>query len=211
MLAAGSIAVLYLPSGGMPWLAAAAVAAWQVSLVAFVMSRVLLFVAAALASIALSAAAAALHADWQRRHVSLLAFAPSGNALPSGDPVVLEGVVIDDAAMRPEGGASVFVRVERVRWRAGAVDVDGGVALSVAGIPDPARVREWTRGRRIRAPATLRRPSRYLNEGVPDAERASARRGLALVGSVKSAALIEVIAPASRLDEALARVRAGVR
>ena len=36
----------------------------------------------------------------------------------------------------------------------------------------------------------LRRPSRYLNEGVADAERASLRRGIALVGAIKSPSLV---------------------
>ena len=53
----------------------------------------------------------------------------------------------------------------------------------------------------------LRRPARYLNAGVPDHERLLARRGIALVGSVKSAALVEVISPGSAIDERAAAIR----
>ena len=42
-------------------------------------------------------------------------------------------------------------------------------------------------------PVQLHRPARYLNPGVPDNERALARRGTTLVGTVKSAALVEII------------------
>ena len=70
---------------------------------------------------------------------------------------------------------------------------------------------EWRAGRRVRIPAQLRRPSRYLNPGVPDHERALARRGTTLVGTVKSGALVEVLARGSWFDEAVgecARLRA---
>ena len=50
----------------------------------------------------------------------------------------------------------------------------------------------------VKAPALLRRPARYLNHGVPDQERLLARRGISLVGSVKSAALVEVTSNAER-------------
>ena len=39
--------------------------------------------------------------------------------------------------------------------------------------------------------AELRRPSRYLDPGVPDQEAALLRRGISLVGSIKSATLVE--------------------
>ena len=65
-----------------------------------------------------------------------------------------------------------------------------------------ARAARWASG----APAgacgcrsNLHRPSRYLDEGVPDAERALQMRGTSLVGTTKSGALVEVLA-ARRLD-----------
>lgn len=209
MLAAGAVSALYLPGGALPWLAAGAVAAWQLALLAFVLSRVCLFAAAALASVALSAAASATDADWHRRHVSLLSVVPS---LPSGgEPVVLEGVLTEDAALREGGGASLQLRARRVIAQPGAFDVDGGVALSVAGTPDPSAVGAWRRGRTIRAPVLLRRPARYMNDGIADAERAAMRRGLAVVGTVKSGALVEIAARGSPLDELMARARQRAR
>src|SRR5207249_4834501 len=50
-----------------------------------------------------------------------------------------------------------------------------------------------------------------LDPGVPDHEKALARRGTTLVGSVKSGALVEVLQRGSRLDEAIAGVRAFAR
>ena len=43
------------------------------------------------------------------------------------------------------------------------------------------------------SPPSLREPTTYRNPGVPDEQRALARRGIALVGSVKSAAMVEVV------------------
>ncbi|MDQ3070846.1 MAG: ComEC family competence protein, partial [Acidobacteriota bacterium] len=210
-LLAGAVAALYLPLGAAPWLAAGAVACWQIAIVAFIASRLLLSVAAALAAIALSASASALHVDWQRRHAPIRALVPVSAARPSdAEPVVLEGVLTDDASLDEEG-ASLRLRVERVRWNGVAVALPGTVLLSVAGQPDAGRVRAWTRGRRIRAPALLRRAAHYRNDGVADAELALARRGVALVGSIKSAALVEVTATAPGWEEHMARVRAFVR
>ena len=63
----------------------------------------------------------------------------------------------------------------------------------------------------VKAAALLRRPARYLNAGVPDQERLLARRGISLVGSVKSAALVEVTASGTWFDESAATARAAVR
>jgi competence protein ComEC len=89
--------------------------------------------------------------------------------------------------------------------------VQGGVFLTVVGTLAHERLGQWRRGRTIRASTLLRRPSRYLNPGVPDQERAFARRGTTLVGSVKSAGLVEVIARGSLLAETAASVRAYAR
>ena len=209
-LAAGALAALQLPVLTLPWVAAAAVAAWQVALVAYVAARPLAFAAAALASLSLSAAAAAQHDDHARRHMPVRAFAPMTATRPAGDTIVLEGVLREDAA--PRGDAvTLRLRVERVWVRRAPVDVRGGVSLSIAGQFATAAAGEWTRGRRIRVPATLRRPARYLNDGVADGEKLAAWRGTALVGSVKSASLVDVVAPAPALEEAFARARARVR
>src|SRR5262249_55525644 len=63
-------------------------------------------------------------------------------------------------------------------------------------------------GRTIRAPAQVRAPSFYLDPGVPNQQRVLARRGIALVGTVKSGSLVEVEARGSPVAEAAASVRA---
>jgi competence protein ComEC len=87
------------------------------------------------------------------------------------------------------------------------IRVRGGVLLTVGGVLALDRADEWRAGRTVRVAALLRRPSRYLDPGVPDEARALARRGTVLVGSVKSGALVEVVARGSVLAEAAATVR----
>jgi competence protein ComEC len=69
----------------------------------------------------------------------------------------------------------------------------------------------WRAGRRVRFSVQLRRPLHYLNRGVPDDERLLAWRDIALVGSVKSAALVEVLQTGSWYEEAAAALRLWVR
>ena len=76
----------------------------------------------------------------------------------------------------------------------------GGIVVTVVGSLAAERLDEWRAGRRVRLPVQLRRPSRYLDPGVPDQERALARRGTTLVGTVKSGALVDVLARGSWLD-----------
>lgn len=137
---------------------------------------------------------------------------PIRRLLPAdGDtPVVLTGTLVQDAAWSPTG-VSLTLRAREWRRDGQVVGVDDGVVVTVGGDPDAARVEAWTAGRLVRLPAWLRVPTRYLDDGVPDHRLALARRGIALVGSVKSGALVEVIAPGTRLDEAAARTRAAVR
>ncbi|MEO8260683.1 MAG: DNA internalization-related competence protein ComEC/Rec2 [Acidobacteriota bacterium] len=89
--------------------------------------------------------------------------------------------------------------------------VAGGIVVTVIGAFAAERIDAWRAGRRIRMPVQLRRPARYLNPDVPDFERALARRGTTLVGTVKSGALVELLEPAGWVDEAAGRVRAYAR
>ncbi|MCC7418125.1 MAG: DNA internalization-related competence protein ComEC/Rec2 [Acidobacteria bacterium] len=151
-----------------------------------------------------------------------------GRAPPLDDRVfaVVEGVLRADASPGGEG-TSLSVLVDRVerpavprapRAPAGAVAPGeglsaphvplGGIAATVGGRIGAGKILEWRAGRRVRLPVQLHRPARYLDPGVPDFERALARRGTTLVGTVKSPALVEVIAPGSALDEFLAAARA---
>jgi competence protein ComEC len=124
----------------------------------------------------------------------------------TSDPVTLEGVLREDAAATAFG-ASVVLDVDRVASQPTA----GGIRLSIIGSFSAAAAAEWRSGRRLRLPAILRRPSLYRNPGVPDEAAALARRGISLVGSAKSAALVERIADGSRLQEAAAGARAWAR
>src|SRR5207237_4309864 len=89
--------------------------------------------------------------------------------------------------------------------------VSGGVLATVGGSLAADRVDLWRRGRRVRLPGQFRRPSRYLDPGVPDYERAHARRGTTLAGTVKSGALGDVRARGGPIDEAMSAVRADAR
>lgn len=77
----------------------------------------------------------------------------------------------------------------------------GGAAITVSGDIARTMAREWRRGRTLRVPVQLRRPRRYLNPGAPDDDRGSARRGIALIGTVKSGALVDVLARGSPWTE----------
>jgi len=111
----------------------------------------------------------------------------------------VEGVLRADAS---PGAGSVSMTVDVDRPAA------GGVIISVGGTLSSDLMKEWRAGRRIRAPVDLRRPTRYYDTGVPDGERALQLRGISLVGSTKSGALVDVIRRGSWIDERLADVRA---
>ena len=118
--------------------------------------------------------------------------------LPEDDEAfaIVEGTLRADAT---PGARGVSLNVDAIRG--------GGVLVTVVGNLAPAAMHHWVAGRRVRFPAQLHRPSRYLNLGVPDFERALARRGTTLVGTVKSGALVEVLGRANRLDEQLGAAR----
>jgi ComEC/Rec2-related protein len=93
----------------------------------------------------------------------------------------------------------------------GSKPASGGLLVTVVGTLAVERMGEWRAGRRVRLPVQLRRPSRYLDPGVPDHERALARRGTTLVGTVKSGALVDVLSAGTWLDEATGAARALAR
>jgi competence protein ComEC len=126
------------------------------------------------------------------------------------EPIVIEGRLRDDAALTMTG-VSVRMDVRSVSIGQMSHGASGGVSLTVGGALHAGRLSEWTAGRVVRAPALLRRPATYLNEGVPDQERALARRGITLVGSIKSGALVEVRARGRWWEELAARVRLRTR
>jgi len=159
-----------------------------------------------------------------------------GRRLPEDDEAfaTIEGVLHADAALTGSG-VSLSIAVDRVligqegqdgqdrrdghgedghgedvlerSAKALAERTYGGIVVTVVGSLAATHLDDWTAGRRVRCPVTLRRPSRYLNPGVPDQERALARRGTTLVGTVKSGELVELIAIGGSVDEAFARAR----
>ncbi len=153
----------------------------------------------------------------QAQAASMLAWAPPGVDVETleersqgDDVVVVEGVLRHDVAPTAFG-ASLDLRVDRITIRHETWHTRMGMRLSVGGEQARTTLREWTRGRRIRAPvSSLRRPLPYRNFDVPDAERELSRRGIRMFGGVKSAALVQWERGAW-WEEAAAHVRAAVR
>jgi competence protein ComEC len=125
-------------------------------------------------------------------------------------PVEIEGRLTSDAFVTG-AGASMRVQVERVSAGGCMELARGGVSLTVVGSLAAGEITKWRAGRTIRTMATLRRPAKYLDRGVPDQERLMARRGIALVGSVKSAAMVRIVEMGSPIDETASAIRASVR
>ena len=137
-------------------------------------------------------------------------WALEGRATLDSDPVMVEGRLRDDAALAGYG-ASLVIDVSRVVAVGRVVDVRGGVRVTVGGAVTPSAAGRWRAGRLVRMPALLRQPTTFHNPGVPDERKALARRGIALLGSVKSAALVEVLRHGSALEELASATRAWVR
>ena len=125
-------------------------------------------------------------------------------------PLEIEGTLLADAAVT-DAGANLRVRVRYIKLDSCPQPVDGAVSLTVAGALIGGVAGEWRAGRTIRTSAVLRRPARYLNHGVPDLELMLARRGIALVGAVKSAAMVQVVARGPWHHELASAIRAAVR
>jgi competence protein ComEC len=130
-----------------------------------------------------------------------------GRAVPveSSAFALVEGVLRHDAALAASG-VSMNIAVDRVVGR-GAIDPPRTLQVTVGGSLAPRMMDSWRQRRRVRLPVSLRRPTRYLNEGAPDGARALRRRGTDLVGGVKSGALVEVIGPGGWVDERASEAR----
>ena len=177
--------------------------------------------ATAVAVCALAAASALFGADAQRRALhpplrQLLENRFGGFAIETLDlerhdtPFEIEGRLMADAAIT-DAGANLRIHVERVWIDSCPEPARGGVSMTVAGVLSAEAAGQWRAGRLVRMPAVLRRPARYLNDGVADQELLLARRGIALVGSVKSAALVQVVERGRWFDESASAIRASVR
>ena len=139
-----------------------------------------------------------------------IARAPELAALAGDDPVVLEGVLRDDA-VPSDFGVTCTLDVRRVR-RAGSPGADARRRA-----PDDRRHRHAGGAARVAGGAPGARhghaaaPAPYRNFGTPDQELRLAWRGTRVFGAVKSASLVEVLARGSPLAEATAAARAWAR
>ena len=192
-------------------------------------------VVAVAVGVAFAAGGALLAADaWQRawRPTLRVAFeefaraeraqaAVEGRVVPEDDEAfaIITGVLRSDASPA-ESGVSLSVGVDGIAGqegregqerREGLRRVEGGILVTVVGSLALSHVDGWRASRRIRMPVQLRRPARHLDPGVADNERALARRGTTLVGSVKSGALVEMIEDGHWWDERAADVRVFAR
>src|SRR3954471_4777026 len=131
------------------------------------------------------------------------------DAAPS-HPVRLTGVLSQDASVT-EPGVSLTMDARSVVDRDRSIAVDGGVRLSIAGTLASGAARRWTQGRTVTVVGSLREPVDYNDPGVGSDRERLARQGIALIGTVKSAALVTEVSRASTLDEGAAALRRHVR
>lgn len=176
---------------------------------AFLVLVALTFLLAAMLS-AIDASACALRSSLAALLESRTQGLAGGSA---GDvPIMLriEGELREDAAATGNG-YSLSLAVDTVMEGGRRRRAEGGVQLTVFGSLAQKRATDWRAGRRVQAPAQLRRPTVYRNPGVADNRMALARRGTVLVGSVKSGALVEVTQRGTWVAELAAWCRSEVR
>jgi competence protein ComEC len=125
-------------------------------------------------------------------------------------PILTRATLLEDASPR-DGYVSLRLNVVALHLRDDWQPVEGAVTVSISGAASLGRVLEWRARRAIQLPIAFRRPTRFLNDGVPDFERALALDGTTLLGTVKSALLVEVVSRGGPLDEWAAGIRAHVR
>ena len=139
-----------------------------------------------------------------------------GRRVPEDDEAfaIVHGTLRADAAPS-DAGVSLSIAVTGMEKSSASLSGEraaaGGLLVTVTGMLTTDRMDGWRAGRRVRLPVQLHRAARYLDPGVPDHERALARRGTTLVGTVKSAALVDITARGSIVDEALSAARAASR
>ena len=150
-------------------------------------------------------------ADSASRHQALRAF--FDRYVPPGEFhlfTTVEGQLRADASKGP-AGVTLDVLVDRIAVNGSMATTSGGMLLGIGGELTSDRLLQWRAGRRLAFPASLRTPTKYLNPGVADAGRHLAWRGIALVGSVKSDRLVEVVRAGTPVSEARASARAAIR
>jgi competence protein ComEC len=131
------------------------------------------------------------------------------DARPS-QPVRLKGVLREDAAVTAFG-VTVTIEARELVDQNRSVATTGAVRLAVVGALASAAARQWTQGRTVTLVTLLREPVDYRDPGVASDRERLARQEIALVGTVKSAALVTLVSRGSMLDEAASALRAHVR
>ena len=197
-------------SAGWPALAASALA-WSGALAALALAARRPFTAAALAGFAFAGLLLGSQAATAATRTTLGQWYEARRERPErADVVVVQGRLLRDATPT-DYGATLLLRVEQVRDGRRELPVSGGARVTVGGRYAAGRLGRWVAGRRVRLPVTFRRAPRYLNPGVADRERALMWRGVVLLGSVKSALLVDVVGAGPVWREASAAARAFVR
>jgi competence protein ComEC len=129
-------------------------------------------------------------------------------AHPQDGPVRVVGVLREDAG-RGVNGISLTIDVTSI---AGApAHLRGGIRVTVVGALALDAADAWRGGRTVAADVLLREPLDYRDPGVPSDRERLARDGIALIGTIKSAALVAVIQHGNPISEAAAALRAFVR
>lgn len=209
-LLAGAALGTYWPDAPRDAAGSVIVLAWACALVGLVCADARGVVAGTALGCAAAGILAGSQAEARARRPPLARALETGSAEAAGAPLMVEGILRSDAAPT-DYGAALELHVDRVTWGAQTLDVRGGVRLAVGGSMTAGRLTEWRAGRRLRVPALVRPPARFLNRGVSDQAHALARRGIEYVGTVKSAALVEVLERGSAASEAAAEMRAVAR
>src|SRR4051812_43451867 len=179
----GALAGATVP-GAWPYAAAALVAAWLACGLCLWRTAGTTTVVSALAGCAAAGVLLGAHALTTASHPSLLAWYERGARERAAH---LDGVLREDAA-RTANGLSLTLDVQH----ADGTRVNGGVRLSIAGALALDAAHAWRAGRTLAIDAQLREPLDYRDPGVPSDRERLARGGIALLGTVKSAALVEV-------------------
>jgi competence protein ComEC len=122
----------------------------------------------------------------------------------------IDGTLRMDAT-RGANGITLRLDVDYLEFEGERTSTTGGVIVGVGGDLTAAPVEEWREGRRLRVQASVRRPAKYLDPGVPDSQRDFGWRGTSLVGSAKSPLLVEVLERGTWLHELLASMRWSIR
>ena len=132
-----------------------------------------------------------------------LAEARSGQAPRPGS-----GQAFRSGSAQAGGAGTVSVTVDTLEVDGRPV---GGVRVTIAGALAGGVRQDWRAGRTVAMTLTLREPLDYRDPGVPGDRARLAQQGIALLGSVKSAALTAITGRGGWLSEAAAALRAWVR